>query len=33
VRAGLEDTTTLPDGTRARGNADLVAAAVEMVGA
>ncbi len=33
VRAGLEDATTLPDGTRARGNADLVAAAVEMVGA
>ena len=33
VRAGLEDTTTLPDGTRARGNADLVAAAVEMLGA
>ena len=31
VRAGLEDSTTLPDGTRAEGNADLVAAAVRLV--
>ena len=31
VRAGLEDATTLPDGTRAEGNGDLVAAAVGMV--
>jgi uncharacterized protein (DUF849 family) len=30
VRAGLEDTLLLPDGTAASGNAELVAAAVEM---
>lgn len=32
VRAGLEDTTRLADGTRARDNASLVEIAVEMVG-
>jgi uncharacterized protein (DUF849 family) len=30
IRVGLEDTLELPDGRRARGNADLVAAAVEL---
>jgi uncharacterized protein (DUF849 family) len=30
VRVGLEDVLTLPDGTAARGNADLVAAAVAL---
>ena len=30
VRAGLEDAVTLPDGTPARGNAELVAAAVRL---
>ncbi|MBV9383116.1 MAG: 3-keto-5-aminohexanoate cleavage protein [Streptosporangiaceae bacterium] len=30
IRVGLEDTTVLPDGSRATGNADLVAAAVRM---
>jgi uncharacterized protein (DUF849 family) len=30
IRVGLEDTLELPDGSRARGNADLVAAAVRM---
>ena len=33
VRAGLEDSTTLPDGTRAEGNGELVAAAVRLVAA
>jgi uncharacterized protein (DUF849 family) len=33
VRVGLEDVLTLPDGTTARGNADLVAAAVDLSGA
>ena len=33
VRVGLEDVLTLPDGATARGNADLVAAAVELSGA
>jgi uncharacterized protein (DUF849 family) len=32
ARVGLEDTLTLPDGTRAAGNAELVAAAVERRG-
>ena len=31
VRIGLEDTTVLPDGSAAEGNADLVAAAVRLV--
>ncbi len=31
ARAGLEDTTVLPDGTVAAGNGDLVAAAVRLV--
>jgi uncharacterized protein (DUF849 family) len=31
VRIGLEDTTVLPDGSAAGGNADLVAAAVRLV--
>lgn len=31
IRVGLEDTTVLPDGTTATGNADLVAAAVSLV--
>ncbi|HLW46840.1 MAG TPA: 3-keto-5-aminohexanoate cleavage protein [bacterium] len=31
IRIGLEDTLYLPDGRRARGNADLVAEAVSMV--
>jgi uncharacterized protein (DUF849 family) len=31
VRIGLEDTTVLPDGAPAAGNADLVAAAVHLV--
>ena len=31
VRVGLEDTTVLPDGSAAEGNADLVAAAVRLV--
>lgn len=31
IRAGFEDTLQLPDGSRARDNAQLVAAAVEMV--
>ena len=30
IRVGLEDTTVLPDGSVAEGNADLVAAAVEL---
>jgi uncharacterized protein (DUF849 family) len=30
IRVGLEDTTVLPDGTTARGNADLVAAAARL---
>ncbi len=30
VRVGLEDTTVLPDGTVAAGNADLVAAAMRL---
>jgi uncharacterized protein (DUF849 family) len=33
VRVGLEDVLTLPDGAPARGNADLVAAAVGLAGA
>ncbi|HEY1703612.1 MAG TPA: 3-keto-5-aminohexanoate cleavage protein [Trebonia sp.] len=32
IRIGLEDTTVLPDGTQARGNADLVSAAVSLIG-
>lgn len=32
VRIGLEDTTVLPDGSAAAGNADLVEAAVRLVG-
>jgi uncharacterized protein (DUF849 family) len=32
VRVGLEDTLVLPDGSPARDNADLVAAALEVVG-
>jgi hypothetical protein len=32
VRIGLEDTTTLPDGRQAAGNAELVATAVALVG-
>src|SRR4051794_21209444 len=32
VRVGLEDVLTLPDGTRAAGNADLVAAALTLLG-
>jgi uncharacterized protein (DUF849 family) len=32
VRVGLEDTTVLPDGTVAAGNADLVAAAAHLAG-
>src|ERR1700722_9459853 len=31
IRVGLEDTTVLPDGSAAEGNADLVAAAVRLV--
>ena len=31
IRTGLEDITLLPDGTSARDNADLVAAAVRLV--
>lgn len=31
IRVGLEDTTVLPDGSAASGNADLVAAAVGLV--
>ena len=31
IRIGLEDTTVLPDGSPASGNADLVAAAVRLV--
>jgi uncharacterized protein (DUF849 family) len=31
IRVGLEDTTVLPDGSAAKGNADLVAAAVRLV--
>jgi uncharacterized protein (DUF849 family) len=31
IRVGLEDTAVLPDGSRAAGNADLVAAAVRLV--
>jgi uncharacterized protein (DUF849 family) len=31
VRVGLEDTTVLPDGSAAEGNADLVEAAVRLV--
>ena len=31
IRVGLEDTTFLPDGSIAAGNADLVAAAVRLV--
>jgi uncharacterized protein (DUF849 family) len=33
VRIGLEDTLKMPDGTRARGNADLVTAAVSIASA
>lgn len=32
VRVGLEDTMTLPDGRAASGNAELVTAAVELIG-
>ena len=32
ARVGLEDTTVLPDGTVAAGNADLVAAAAQLAG-
>ena len=32
IRIGLEDTLTLPDGRPARDNADLVAAAMELLG-
>jgi len=31
IRTGLEDVALLPDGTRARGNAELVAAAVRLI--
>jgi len=31
IRIGLEDTTVLPDGTQASGNADLVAAAALLI--
>ena len=31
IRTGLEDITLLPDGTQARDNADLVAAAVRLI--
>lgn len=31
IRTGLEDVTMLPDGTPARGNADLVAAAARLI--
>jgi uncharacterized protein (DUF849 family) len=31
IRVGLEDTTVLPDGTAAEGNADLISAAVTLV--
>ena len=31
IRVGLEDTTVLPDGTTASGNADLISAAVTLV--
>ena len=31
LRIGLEDTSTLPDGSEARSNADLVAAAVRLI--
>lgn len=31
IRVGLEDTTVLPDGTAAAGNADLISAAVTLV--
>ena len=31
TRVGMEDTLTLPDGSTAGGNADLVAAAVELL--
>jgi uncharacterized protein (DUF849 family) len=31
IRIGLEDTTVLPDGSTAAGNADLVAAAARLV--
>lgn len=33
IRTGLEDITVLPDGTPARDNADLVAAAARLIGA
>ena len=33
IRTGLEDVTLLPDGTLARDNADLVAAAARLIGA
>jgi len=33
IRTGLEDITLLPDGTEARDNAELVAAAARMIGA
>jgi uncharacterized protein (DUF849 family) len=33
IRTGLEDVTLLPDGTQARDNADLVAAAARLIGA
>ena len=32
VRVGLEDVLTLPDGSSAASNAELVAAAVELIG-
>jgi uncharacterized protein (DUF849 family) len=32
IRIGLEDTTLLPDGSTARGNGDLVAAAAQLAG-
>jgi len=32
IRTGLEDTPVLPDGRRARDNAELVAAAAAMLG-
>ena len=31
IRTGLEDTPVLPDGTVARGNGELVAAAAELL--
>ena len=31
IRIGLEDTTVLPDGSPASGNADLVAAAARLI--